>query len=185
MQNAACVASNGGRQDGWIEVRETALSGSATVVKKRLVAIVGLLSILLFATRSAAATCTVSGSHQTIQEAVADASCTTINLSSTTYSESVGITRSLTLVGQGAGATTIEGLVQIQGSGTDVHLQGLKIQNGCEPEALESTASAKVQGSDLVVVRSAGLPCPPLIGGAIFSDGFESGDTSAWTSTVQ
>jgi len=185
MHGVACVASNGGRQDGWIEVRETALPGSATVVKKWFVAIVGLLLMLLPATRSEAATCTIPGTHATIQEAVTDASCTTINLSSTTYSESVGITRSLTLAGQGSGATTIEGLVQIQGSGADVDLQGLKIQNGCDPEALSATGSPSVRGTDLVVVRSAGLPCPPLIGGAIFSDGFESGDTSGWSSTVQ
>lgn len=29
------------------------------------------------------------------------------------------------------------------------------------------------------------LPCPPLVSETIFSDGFESGDTSAWSRTVQ
>ena len=40
---------------------------------------------------------------------------------------------------------------------------------------------AQVTGSSLEVERSAALPCPPSF---TFADGFESGDTSAWSSQV-
>ncbi len=40
---------------------------------------------------------------------------------------------------------------------------------------------AEVSGTNLTVERSTVLPCPPSF---IFADGFESGDTSAWSSQV-
>ena len=70
---------------------------------------VGLVSPTL------AGVCTVPGSHATIQEAIDDPSCTTINLSTQTYPESINITRTLTLAGPGGGGAIVEGLVRVVG----------------------------------------------------------------------
>jgi hypothetical protein len=130
----------------------------------------------------AAQTCTVPGAHATIQEAVDDPACATITLSAQTYPESIVIRRSLTLAGPGAGGAVVQGLVLMTGSGTLVTLNDLRVENGCVPDALRASGSAILTGANLQVERSAALPCP-LTADAIFADGFESGNTSAWSST--
>ena len=54
-------------------------------------------------TKAALAICTVPGSHPTIQSAVNDLTCSTINVAAGTYNEQVQITRTLTLRGAQAG----------------------------------------------------------------------------------
>ncbi len=49
-----------------------------------------------------AQTCTVPGSHTTIQEAIDDPACATVALATQTYPESIVIRRSLTLAGVAA-----------------------------------------------------------------------------------
>lgn len=127
--------------------------------------------------------CSVPGSHPTIQEAINDSSCTEIDLSDQTYAESILVPRSLMITGPDTGTSILEGRVEIMGPGTVVTLTDLEVRNGCQPEALSADQGGRVEGTGLVVVRSAALPCPPVIAD-IFSDGFESGDTSAWSSTV-
>ncbi len=130
----------------------------------------------------AAQTCTVPGSHTTIQEAADDPACATITLSATIYPESIVIRRSLTLAGPAAGGAVVQGLVLMTGSGTLVTLQDLRVENGCVPDALRAVGGAMVAGEILEVERSAALPCPATAD-TIFADGFESGDPSAWSST--
>ncbi len=67
------------------------------------------------------------------------------------------------------------------GAGTLVDLVDLAVQNGCLENAMLVQGGAEVSGTNLTVERSVALPCPPSI---IFADGFESGDTSAWSSQV-
>jgi len=129
-----------------------------------------------------AITCTVPGSHPTIQGAVNDPACTQIDLADQAYSESISVSRPLTIRGPGAGTATLEGWVRVVGSTTLVTLENLQVRNGCQPEALSVAAGAQVESTGLKVVRSAALPCPELT--TIFTDGFESGDTSAWSFTV-
>lgn len=124
--------------------------------------------------------CSVPGTYPTIQEAVDDLACTQVDLADQTYAESVLIPRSLTVAG--TGASIIEGRVLALGLGTQLDLVDLTIQNGCSPEALEVERGAQAQGTNLTVVRSGALPCPAFAG--LFADGFESGDTSAWSTTV-
>ncbi len=126
-------------------------------------------------------TCTVPGSHATIQAAIDDPACATITLSAQTYAESINIPRSLTLAGPGAGGAVVEGLVRVVSGGTAVTLQDLAVQNGCFRSAQKAVAGAEVTGSNLTVEHASGLPCPPSI---VFEDGFESGDTSRWSNTV-
>ena len=143
-----------------------------------------LLALGLMARAPAGAdVCSVPGSHPTIQEAVNDSACTEIDLSDQTYPESILVTRSLTIAGPGAGTAILEGGVEVTRSGTIVTLTDLEVRNGCQPEALSAAGGGRVEGTGLVVVRSAALPCPSVIAD-IFLDGFESGDTSAWSSTV-
>jgi hypothetical protein len=76
-----------------------------------------LLALSVRPVRSALAAgpdCTVDpgggGDYTTIQDAVDDTGCTTINVVAGTYTENVVITRSLTLQGAGAASTTIDGV---------------------------------------------------------------------------
>ena len=142
-----------------------------------------LLILLLggLASPALAGVCTVPGSHATIQEAIDDPACTTINLAVQTYPESINIPRSLILAGPGGGGAIVEGLVRVVGAGTVVDLNDLAVQNGCLENAMLVLGGAEVNGTNLTVERSAALPCPPSF---IFSDGFETGDTSAWSSQV-
>ncbi len=123
--------------------------------------------------------CTVPGTHSTIQEAIDDPACITITLSAQTYAESIRIPRSLTLAGPASGGAVVQGLVLITGSGTEVELQTLRVENGCLPNALRTTSGATMNGTNLEVERSAALPCPATAD-SIFADGFETGNTSAW-----
>ena len=83
----------------------------------------------------------------------------------------------------GSGTAILEGWLQVEGSAALVTLTDLQVRNGCQPAALSVADGAQVEGTGLVVVRSAVLPCPVIT--RIFSDGFESGDSQAWSSTVQ
>ena len=139
------------------------------------------LSTLALASPAPAQTCTVPGSHATIQQAIDDPGCATITLAAQTYAESVNIPRSLTMVGPGTGGAVVQGLLRVVGAGTQVTLQDLRVENGCPVSALRAVAGAEVTGTNLEVERSAGFPCPPSI---VFQDGFESGDTTAWSATV-
>ena len=129
-----------------------------------------------------AGTCNVPGSHPTIQQAVLDTACTTIDLVATTYSESIEVTRSLTLSGPGGGGAVIEGLATVSGAGTQVAMNNLAIQNGCTPDGIRSDGQAELTGTNLSVTSNSALPCPIIP--FLFSDGFESGDTSAWSGSV-
>lgn len=143
------------------------------------------LSVLILAAPASslhAQTCTVPGSHATIQEAAGDPACATITLSAQVYPESIVIRRSLTLAGPGSGGAVVQGLVLMTGSGTQVTLQDLNVENGCAPDALRTSGGAQLTGENLDVERSAALPCP-LTADAIFVDGFESGNTSVWSNT--
>lgn len=142
-----------------------------------------LLVGLLGASWSPAQTCTVPGTHPTIQEAVDDPACTTIDLAAQSYPESIEIRRSLTLGGPAAGGAVIEGLVLVVGLGTAVNLAHLEVANGCRPDAMRASGGATVNATHVSVQRAAVLPCPELAS-SIFSDGFETGDTGRWSSTT-
>ncbi len=122
-------------------------------------------------------------SHATIQEAADDPACATVTLAAQTYPESIVIRRSLTLAGPGTGGAVVQGLVLIAGATTEVTLNDLRVENGCVPDALRTSGGARLTGNNLQVERSDGLPCP-LTADTIFTDGFESGNTTAWSSTT-
>jgi hypothetical protein len=122
-----------------------------------------------------AATCQVpSGSYQSIQSAIDDPACTEIVLAAQVFVESPVIERDLTMDGAGSTETFIEGQVQV--SGGPVVIQELQISAppGAATEALWAHSGAQLSGFDLVVINGRWV--------ALFADGFESGDTSAWSS---
>lgn len=128
--------------------------------------------------------CSVPGTHSTIQDAVADEFCTTVELDAQVYSESVVVARSLGIAGpSGGGAATLQGLLLLVGAETRVVLSDLRVENGCPEGAVQALGGAEVDASRLRAIRSSVLPCPDNVT-QIFSDGFESGDASFWSLLV-
>jgi nitrous oxidase accessory protein NosD len=126
----------------------------------------------------AAAVCSVpSAAHGTIQAAVDDSGCTEIQLQAGTYAEAVVIPRSLTLRGDAGGGTLIEG--QVLATAGQLEISDLDINGlgSTYSEALGSSGGAEVSALN-VVVRN-GMAESPL-----FADGFESADTSAWSTAT-
>ena len=141
-------------------------------------------SLLVPQASAEAAECSVPGDHATLQDAAADYGCDPITLADQTYSESVRIERSVSIAGP-VQIAEIAGLVEIAGAGTHVQLSNLLVNNGCAPEALIAGTGGQLEGTDLEVVRTSGGPCPPVTINLLFADGFESGDTSAWTAVAR
>jgi hypothetical protein len=130
-----------------------------------------------------AQTCTIPGSHATIQAAADDPACTQVVLAAQNYPESVVLRRTVTVAGPAAGGAVVRGLVLVGGASTVATLRDLRVENGCRPDAVHASGGARLLGDGLEVERATGLPCP-LTADAIFVDGFESGNTSAWSGTT-
>lgn len=81
-----------------------------------------------------ALTCTVPGDHATIQAAVNDFSCDSVEVGAGTFNENISITRAIIINGSGIGSTTIDGggldSVFDISAAIDVHLQNMTIMNG-------------------------------------------------------
>ncbi len=123
-------------------------------------------------------TCNVpSSSYPSIQSAVNVINCTEIVLTSGNFFGDVTIGRTLTVQGVSSASTTVFGKVTVSGSDTQATLKGLKIAVG--PEDLPHNG--------LVVVGDAEVIPDDLVIGStdlIFEDGFERGNTTAWSNTV-
>lgn len=145
----------------------------------------GLLAAALLAAPAAhAAMCLVpSGGYPTIAAALADVSCDPIQIAAGSYTTSLSISRDVTLNGAGSASTTIAGWVGASGAATDAVLNSLRIDataassSLCYASGLDVRGGATASGLDLVVV---GRPTPIAACG-FFADGFEGGDTLAWS----
>jgi nitrous oxidase accessory protein NosD len=126
--------------------------------------------------------CTVPGDYLTITAAVAAAECTEVSVQAGTFSEDVTIQRSLSLHGIDASSTILEGRLQVEGAAVEVTLADLTVDAaGCFATGLTVSGEAQVQmpsGPVAIIDSGGGSSCP------IFQDGFESGDTAAWSVTV-
>lgn len=125
----------------------------------------------------AGTTCTVPGSHATVQAALADVGCDEVQLAAQSYNESIRIERSVTLAG--VGGSILAGRLTAAGSGVVAVVSGLAVQNSCLGGSLRSMAGARLQASAVAVSYGSGFGCPPEPA-EIFADGFETGDTSRW-----
>ncbi|MDX2438176.1 MAG: hypothetical protein QNL88_14135 [Acidobacteriota bacterium] len=149
-----------------------------------------LLGILVLggsAMSASAQTCNVPGNRSSIQIAVNDASCSTIAIGPGTFAEIVSINRSLTMVGSGIGLTTITGQVMVNGFGVDVLISDLSVDTtgpgsaGCFDDAMRVVAGANARAINVRAINATGSgPC--LI--PLFADGFETGNTIRWSSSV-
>jgi len=138
--------------------------------------------ILICPPPTAADECQVpSGTYPTIQAAVDAPVCTEIVLAAGTFTESVVVARDLTMGGVSAATTVIAGRVTVQGASTVVSLEDLTVDAtasgvaGTFTEALLVEDGAELSGSNIVVLNAAIDQQP------VFADGFESGDTTAWS----
>lgn len=137
---------------------------------------------LLWTTGSGAAVCNVpSGPHPTIQVAIGDVGCTELILAAQTFVESVEIARTLTITGASTTTTIVEGHVAVTGVSTEITLSNMTIDAtastaGCYSEALDVSGGGRVTSNALIAINGDGAGTCPL-----FSDGFESGSTSAWS----
>jgi hypothetical protein len=114
---------------------------------------------------------------------VDDASCTELELAEHTFAESVTISRDLVIRGASPDGTVIAGQVAVDGATTQVTLEHLTVDASAEgvggtlSVGLQASGGAEVSSND-VVVRNSLVDLWTL-----FVDGFESGDTSAWSAT--
>lgn len=125
-----------------------------------------------------------TGSHPTIQSAVADISCTEIELVEQAYAETVIIGRTLELSGVSSATSIIVGRMSIRGSLTSVIINELTVDGsdplvaGCFQEAVTVEDGAQMSGINVVVINSDGAAC------LLFEDGFEDGTTGAWSNAA-
>jgi len=138
--------------------------------------IVFLVVICLVAAMAVADTCDVPSGYPTIQTAVDDFNCTEIFVAAGRFYGDVTIDRTLEITGAGSESTAVLGKVTVEGSGTSATLNGLKVEvspEGLPHNGLVSDGFAETLPDDLVIGSS-----------ILFSDGFETGSTSAWSGTV-
>ncbi len=134
-------------------------------------------------------TCVVPSQRPTIQSAVNDPSCTTIQVQAGTFPEIVRIKRNLTLVGAGTDLTTITGQVSVFGTGVVVLMTDLAVDTsvpgsvGCFGDAIQVG-----RGAETLAVRVRGLnakgPPEDCLLALLFADGFETGNANRWSGTV-
>ena len=124
-----------------------------------------------------AQSCNVPAQRPTIQSAALDPACTTINVAAGTRVESVGVSRSVAIVGAGTAATVIQGRVIVRGTGTVLDLVNLTVDGrgagtGCYTEALRVLTGATTRPLAVAVLGGAGAaaPCP------LFADSFDFGN---------
>jgi hypothetical protein len=125
-----------------------------------------------------AVVCTVPGTHAQIRAAIADLTCTQIQLAAQSYPESPVIQRSLSLTGPVAGGAVLQGRLRVVGAGVVVQVASLAVDNGCTSDALSASGGAQVDADRVTVVVTPGLPCLPELP---FSDTFESATTRGWS----
>ncbi len=143
-----------------------------------------LVALALAPALSRAQICDVpSPTHPKLQGAIENTGCATINLADQSYAESILITRTVSILGP-VGLANINGFVQVQGASTVVEMTNLMVENGCTPAAFLVNGGGQVNSERLEVVWVDGGPCPTVSSTHIFSDDFESSDTSAWSAAV-
>jgi len=135
------------------------------------------LALLVSAAPAAAVDCTVPGTHPSLHQAVADPACSRILLADQIYPDSVMIARSLEIVGATTGVSDLHGSLEAS-NGAQIQISDLHV-GGCSDAAVRSSGGAEIDGMRLAVETGTGALCPLL-----FADGFESGDTSAWSGGV-
>lgn len=148
-----------------------------------------LLTVLLgLGSPLSAIPCQVPSTHATLGAAIADLTCTEITLSPQTFVEgSLQIARDLTIQGSSSSGTTIQGRLDVRGSGTQVSLVGLTLDASSPSVAACVGEALRVDGAQVVTVdviaRASASTSPAGAYCHLFSDGFETGGLAAWSSS--
>ena len=123
-----------------------------------------------------AQTCNVPSQRPTVQSALLDPGCSVVNVAAGVRAESVGVARSVTIIGNGTAATTILGRILVRGAGTVLVLSNLTVDArggtaGCYLAAVDAEAGATVRPGIIAVINGFGgvAPCP------LFADSFDFG----------
>ena len=125
------------------------------------------------------AACSVpSGEHATLTAAIEDLGCAQISLAGGSYSESVVVTRSVTIDGPAAGGVTIRGRLLAAGESTLVVLRDLELESACA-STLEATGGAEIDATSTEVLANVTAGCPTFPS-HIFASSFESGALAEW-----
>lgn len=149
-----------------------------------------LVAFILFSTSVAAnnhaeSICDVPGDYSTIQAAVNDPACETINLGASTFHENVSVARAVTIQGQGAANTRVDGSASgsvfcITASAV-VTLSHMTITNGSAASGGGIAMYAGVLESKTVhLIDSTITGNSATSGGGIYSGAYRFGDTAVY-----
>ncbi|MEM1178006.1 MAG: hypothetical protein AAGM22_06665 [Acidobacteriota bacterium] len=159
-----------------------------TVAGRRSWGSLALMWLLALATPAAGQTCQVPQDYVTLQDAVwlGAGVCDQIILAAGFYEESVDIDRTVTITTAASAIATLSGQLVVRGAGTVVTTMNLDLLTSCSGAVFEVKQGAAFSSSDFDVDLSGVGECPPFRPNPslIFEDGFESGDTSAWTALI-
>jgi hypothetical protein len=130
-----------------------------------------------------AVTCAVPSQRPTIQSAIDDPICTTIQVSAGTYHEILAVTRSIIIIG--TGPPILRGNIGVRGSGVVATVDNFQIQPYsdviqrplCSGIAVIQNATVYPDRVNIVGVAGSGV-CLDARGDLIFADGFETGNTA-------
>jgi hypothetical protein len=125
-----------------------------------------------------------SGTHPTIQAAVDDGDCTEIVLAAQVFEESVLVERDLVIRGDSQSTTTIAGHVTVQGAATETVISDFTVDASVAGVGGTAEVALQVLGGAQVTTQSVSARNSAVDLYTVFEDGFESGDTTAWSSTV-
>ena len=118
-----------------------------------------------------AGTCSVPGTHATIQQAADDTNCTQIDLSGQTYYEILNITRSVGLSGPGAGQAVLIGQLSLEGASTVATVSDISVRSSCPDGAVRVIGGANLISVDMQAKWQGAVPCTNDL--TLF-DGFEN-----------
>ena len=132
-----------------------------------------------------AVTCAVPSQRPTLQSAVDDPICTTVQVSAGTYHEILAVTRSVIIIG--TGPPILRGNIGVRGNGVVVTVDNFQIQPYSDViqrplcSGIAVIQNATVYPDRITVVEVAGSgACLNARGDLIFADGFETGNTTRW-----
>lgn len=118
-----------------------------------------------------AGSCTVPGTHDSIQAAVDDPGCTQIELANRDYFELLSINRSVTLSGPPGGNARVVGQVQVTGPTTLALLSNFRVEGGCPDGVLRVTGGGQATADGIQVIVDAASGCDSNV---FYRDGFET-----------
>lgn len=145
------------------------------IISSLILVLTAVLMIFLSSPSYAFYACEVGRSHNTIQEAIDDHTCTEIYIPANTYFENIKISRNVSLIGEDKTSTIIDGneqdsVVFISASAF-VTLKNLTIQNGQHEQGGGIRNEGKLFLNDIIVKENTGDSFRDSFGAGIYTSG--------------